>query len=96
MAASTDQTFWGFLWWLKHNPLKSIEAMNEDDLNAMVLAFVTVNETVCTFSLADPGAYGTLQYPKKGGLSDAAGVTAAQTQAVIDQSHYPEQHYSGG
>ncbi len=96
MAATTDQTFWGFLWWLKNNPYRSIEALTERDLDAIVLAFVTVNETLCTFSLTDPGAYGTLEYPQKDGLSDEAGVTAAQTLAVINQSHYPQQHYSGG
>lgn len=95
MAATTDQTFWGFLFWLRNNPLKSFESMNEDDLDALVLSFVTVNETLCTFSLADPGTYGTLEYPQKDGLTDGDGVTAAQTQAIINQSHYPEQHYSG-
>ncbi len=96
MAATTDQTFWGFLFWLKNNPHKSVEAMTEKDLDAMVLAFTTVNVTLCTFSTADPGSYGTLEYPQKGGLSDGNGVTAAQTQAVIDQSHYPDTPYSGG
>lgn len=95
MAATTDQTFWGFLWWLRNNPHKSVEAMTEDDLDAMVLAFVTVNETLCTFSLTDPAAYGTLEYPQKDGLSDGAGVTAAKTQAIINQSHYPDTHYGG-
>lgn len=95
MAATTDQTFWGFLWWLRNNPHKSVEAMTADDLDAMVKAFVTVNETLCSFSLTDPGAYGTLEYPQKDGLTDGAGVTAAQTQAIIEQSHYPDTHYSG-
>lgn len=95
MAATTDQTFWGFLWWLRHNPFRSIESMTEKDLDAMVLAFVTVNETLCTFSTTDPGAYGTLEYPQKDGLTDGDGVTAAQTVAVTLQSHYPQQHYSG-
>lgn len=95
MAATTNQTLWGFLFWLKNNPLKSFEAMNEDDLDAVVLAFTTVNETVSSLTTTDPAAYGTLEYPQKGGLSDGAGVTAAATQAVINQSHYPEQHYSG-
>ena len=96
MAATTDQAFWGFLWWIKHSPHVSIESMTELDLDAMVLAFVTVNETLCTFSLTDPGAYDTLEYPQKGGLADTTGVTAAQTTAACEQSHYPEQHYSGG
>ena len=93
MAATTDQAFWGFIWWLKHNPHKSIDAMTEDDLDNMVDAFVTVNETLCTFSTSDPAAYGTLEYPQAGGLSDGSGVTAAQTTAVCDQSHYPDDGY---
>lgn len=95
MAATTDQTFWGFLWWIKHNRHKSIESMTEDDLDAMVLAFTTVNVTLCTFSTTDPLAYGTLEFPQKGGLDDGNGVTAAATQAVADQSHYPDTHYGG-
>jgi hypothetical protein len=93
MAATTNQAFWGFLWWIKHNPSKHIQDLTEKDLDAMSLAFTTVNATLCTFSTTDPGSYGTLQYPKIGGLSDAAGVTAAQTTAACEQSHYPDQHY---
>ena len=96
MAATTDQAFWGFLWWIKHNRHKSIESMTEDDLDAYALAFTTVNATLCTFSTTDPLAYGTLEYPQAAGLADAAGVTAAATQTLCDQSHYNETHYSGG
>lgn len=95
MAATTNQTLWGFLWWMRNNPYKSIESMTEDDLDNLVLAFTTVNESVSSLTLTDPGSYGTLEYPQTGGLSDGNGVTAAQTQLVIDQSHYPDQGYSG-
>lgn len=93
MAATTNQTFWGFLWWIKHNPFKKVEQLTEQDLDAMALAFTTVNTTLCTFTTTDPGSYGTLQYPKQGGLADTTGVTAAQTEAVCNQSHYPDEHY---
>ena len=96
MAATTDQTFWGFLWWIKNNPHLSIEAMTEDDLDALVLAFTTVNVTLCTFSTSDPGSYGTLEIPQKGGLDDGNGLTLVQTAAICEQSHYPKTHYSGG
>ena len=96
MAATTNETFWGFLYWLRNNPHKSIETMTEKDLDAVVLAFVTVNETLCGFSLTDPADYGTLEYPQKGGLDDGNGIRAAQTQAIINQSHYPGTLYSGG
>ena len=95
MAATTNQTFWGFLWWIKHNRGLSIEAMTEDDLNALALAFTTVNATVSTLTTTDPEAYDTLEFPQKGGLDDGNGVTATATQAVADQSHYPKTHYGG-
>lgn len=95
MAASKNQVLWGFLWWIKHNRHKSIEAMTEDDLDAMVSAFVKVNATLCTFTATDPLAYGTLEYPQKDGLADTDGMLAVGTQAACDQSHYPDTHYSG-
>jgi len=95
MAVSADITLWSFLWWLKHNPFKSIEAMTEDDLDAMVLAFTTENATAGPLNTTDPGTYTGLTFPK---LDTAAGsgVTAAQTTAACEQSFYPEQHRSGG
>ncbi len=96
MAATKNEVLWGFLWWIKHNRHMSIEAMTELDLDAMVLAFTTVNTTVGSLTTTDPLSYGTLEFPQKGGLTDQNGVTAAATQAVADQSHYPKTHYSGG
>lgn len=95
MAATTNQTFWGFLWWIKHNRGLSIEAMTEDDLDALAVAFTTVNATVASLTTTDPLAYDTLEFPQKGGLDDQNGVTAVATQAVADQSHYPKTHYGG-
>ena len=93
--ATTQQTFWGFLWWIKHNRHKSIEAMTEDDLDAMAQAFATVNITPSTITTTDPLAYGTLDFPQKAGLADNTGLQAAATQAACDQSHYPDTFYSG-
>lgn len=95
MAATTNQTFWGFIFWIKNNRHKSVEAMTEDDLDAYVLAFATVNETVSTLTSTDPLTYDTLEWPQKDGLSDGAGITAVGTKATADQSHYNETHYSG-
>lgn len=96
MAATADQTLWGFRYWLKRNPFKSIEAMNEDDFDAAFNAFVAVNVTQATLSTTDPGSYGDLDWPKKGTTTrwaaDGAGVAAAQTDASCEQSSYPEQH----
>ena len=98
MAASTaDQTLYGFIYWLKHNPVKSVEAgFTHDDLDAMVLAYVTTNATDATLSAADPASYGATQdYPTSGatGKGDGTGVSATTpTTLIIDQSRYPDQH----
>lgn len=98
MAATADQTLWGFRWWIIHNPFKSIEAMNLDDFDAAFQSFVNVNVTAATLSTSDPGSYGTLDFPKKGTstryATDGNGVAAAQTVAACNQSLYPEQHLS--
>ena len=97
MAATADQTIWGFRWWLIHNPFKSIEAMTLIDFDAAFQAFVNVNVTAGTLSTTDPGSYGTLDFPKKGTTTryatDGSGVAAAQTVAVCEQSLYPEQGF---
>lgn len=95
MAVTADIELWAFIWWLKHNPFKSIEAMNEDDLDAMVTAFVTENATAGPFTTTDHGTYTGVTFPKTD-TAAGSGVTAAQTVAACDQSHYPEQHKSGG
>ena len=94
MATTTNQTLWGFLWWLKHNRFKSIEAMNTDDLDAMILAWTTENAAECTVTTADPAAYGDSTFPKEN-TAAGSGIAAAQTQAACDQSFYPEQHHAG-
>lgn len=95
MAVTADIELWAFLWWLKHNPYKSIDAMNEDDLDAMVLAFMTENETGGPFTLTDHGTYTGVTFPKTD-TAAGSGITAAQTTVACEQSHYPEQHKSGG
>jgi hypothetical protein len=52
MAASSDKTFWGFLFWIKHNPYKSIEAMTWPDLHELARQFAAVNATAQTLTAA--------------------------------------------
>jgi len=99
-AATADQTLYGFIYWLKRNPFKSVEAgFTHADLDAMVTAYVTVNASDATLSATDPLSYGATQdYPTSGlagaGLADGAGVSCTTpTSAVCDQSHYPDQHW---
>ena len=98
-AATANQTLHGFIYWLKHNPVKSVEAgFTHDDLDAMVAAYVTLNTTDATLT-ADPLSYGDAQdIPGKSNdgsqLADGAGILfETPTQALCDQSKYPDTHY---
>ena len=101
MAVATgDQTLYGFIYWLKRNPFKSIEAgFTHADLDEMVKAYVTVNASDGSLSSTDPLVYGDTQdLPGKSNdgseLLDGAGVSfTTPTQAVTDKSKYPDEHY---
>ncbi len=98
-VATANQTLWGFLWWIKHNPFVAIETMTTLQLDAMVLAYTTENATDATLSTTDPGAggaYGATQTFPKTDTAAGSGIAATQTVAACEQSHYPEQHRSGG
>jgi len=98
MAATADQTLWGFIMYVKNNPFKSIDNMTENDFDAMVKQFVAVNVTAGTLTVATAqdladyygyGAidFGTLDFPKKNGTTsrwatDGAGVACSTTYAL--------------
>lgn len=94
MAITADITFWAFVWWIKGNPFKSIESMNEQDFDDMVTAFVTENETDVPFTTTDHGTYTGITYPAKDTAAGSGGA-AAQTQAAREASAYPDQHFAG-
>ena len=45
MAATPTQIFWSFVMYVKNNPHKSIDNMNETDFDEMVRQFAAVNVT---------------------------------------------------
>ncbi len=97
MAASVDETFWAFLYYIKRNPHKSIEAMTEQDLDRMAQLFARINETQCSFTVTsdvavDPLSYGTIDFPEKA-MTDGSGISATTpTPKLTDQAYYPESH----
>lgn len=93
-AATADQTLYGFIYWLKHNPFKSIEAgMTYADLDAMVKLYCKVNASDATLSAADPLSYGATQDFPDSDMGDGTGVSATTPSAAIcSQSFYPDQH----
>lgn len=98
MAATADQTLWGFIMYVKNNPYKSIDNMTENDFDAMVKQFVAVNVTAGTLSVATDkqladyygyGAvdFGTLDFPKNNGTTarwatDGTGIACSTTYAL--------------
>jgi len=96
MAATTNQAVWGLLWYLRHNPHKSIEAMNDDDVVAAAKLWMLENAIDSATTEADPLAYGTITFPKTDTTAGSGISAAAVSQAICVQAHYPETHRSGG
>ncbi len=96
MAATADKIFWSFIMYVKNNPHKSIDNMNENDFDAMVKEFAAVNVTSGTLTvatapdLADFYGYGAVSYvdadfPKKtssGWAADGTGIACSTTYAL--------------
>ncbi len=103
MATTTREAFWAFIFYIKHNPHKTIDAMNEDDLDAMIEQFAAVNASETSIS-TDPLDYGDADFPANGSsvrwATDGAGIdtgtTLATNLAAAEQAQYPETHLSGG
>ena len=54
MTMSSDKTIWGFLFYVKNNPYKSVKDMDWPDLYEMAKQFIAVNVTAQTLTVA-PG-----------------------------------------
>ena len=52
MVVNADKVFWGFLFYVRENPYKSVEDMNWDDLYEMAKLFAVVNTTSATLTAA--------------------------------------------
>jgi len=105
MATATPvETLYAFVYWLKRNPVKSVEAgFTHDDLDNMLDAFCTVNTTAgdLVTTANDPLSYGAdTDVPGKAidnsQLADTAGISfTTPSQAICDQSRYPDTHLGG-
>ena len=99
MATTTREAFWGFIFWITHNPHKSFESMTTDDLLEHAKQYAAVNAGE-TSILTDPLDYGDADFPKRGsttryasdGTGIATGTDLATNLAAAEQSLYPEEH----
>ena len=96
-SATADQTLYGFIYWARRNHFNGLNTVHWDEIQKMVDQYVITNATDASLSSADPLSYGDAQdYPTDGstGLGDGTGVLAeTPTQAICDQSRYPNEHY---
>jgi len=97
MAMSSNKTLWGFAFWLKNNPYRTIEAMTWPDFYEHLKQFIAVNATAQTLTAA-PGidaaneGFGIvdfstdIDFPKQGTTTryatDGNGVAASTTLAL--------------
>jgi len=89
MAASTNDTFWSFVHYVKNNRFKTVESMTEDDFDAMAEGFARENSTEIDGGAADDtaidAAYPSIEWP--------GAITAYRNRATCDQADYPEGHF---
>lgn len=83
MATNTDAVFWAFVYYVKNNRFKTVDAMSEDDFDAMALGYARENSDEIT--VPDSGTFTNIEYP--------GGITAAKTRLACDRSDYPEGHF---
>jgi len=97
MAASTDVTFWAFVWYIMNNPYK--KKLTRQDIHEMAEMFAAANQT--ELSTSDPGGtYGAgaaatnIEWPdKNGGASTITAIGNSSTDRtgnvawdIVDQA----------
>ena len=101
--ATAGLAFWGFVWYLTHNPHKKVDGMTIEDIEDMADLFYVNNATAIgetkTFgSILETNtatAFTGVFYPDPAESGDAAGIAATTAPAAIDQAQYPERHRGG-
>ena len=88
MAASASHILWGFAWYARHNPYKSMDNMTERDFINMLNLYASANNSESSIDTSDPGTYTSVYFPDA--TVTGGTISAAQTTAACDQANYPE------
>lgn len=106
-APNANKTFWGFVWYVIHNPYKSLGGMTKEDFIAMAEAYAVENEDAITgytgagYGAGIKGIAQTSFEANSGALTDVewpggttatAMVTAGMDSVSIQSANYPEKH----
>ena len=98
--ADAGMAFWGFVWYITHNPHKPMGSMTIGDIDDMADLYYVHNAT----DIGETKTYGDIYetntataftnafYPDLAGSGDAAGIAATTSPAAIAQARYPETH----
>jgi hypothetical protein len=101
--ATAGLAFWGFVWYLTHNPHKELGNMTKEDIDDMADLYYVNNAT----AIGETKTYGNINetntataftgvfYPDPAESGDAAGIAATTAPNAIAQAQYPERHRSG-
>jgi len=102
-APDANKTFWGFVWYVIHNPYKSVEAMGKQDFLDMAEMYAVENEDAITDYVvsgkksisqvafeANSGVFTDVEWP--GGTAATGMVTAGVDSVSIQSANYPEKH----
>ena len=105
MAASTDVTFWSFVWYIMNNPNKT--HLNRDDIHLMAEKFAATNSDEVTSATDPGGAYSNIEWPDQLGAGTVAAIGNSSTdrtgnvswdlvdsasKVTLDQAWWPETH----
>jgi len=103
MAASTDVTFWAFVWYIANNPNKQFFA--KEDIVRMARKFAATNSTEITSATDPGGTYTDIEWPDQAGAgsvtavgnssTDRTGLVSwdvvdAASKVTLDQAQWPE------
>jgi hypothetical protein len=106
-APNANKTFWGFVWYVIHNPYKSVEAMGKQDFINMAEMYAAENEDAITDYQAAGSGAGLKSASKvafeansgvftdvewPGGTAATGMVTAGMDSVSIQSANYPEKH----
>jgi len=82
MAASTDVTFWSFIWYIMNNPFK--QTLTRQDIHLMAEKFAATNSTEITSATDPGGTYTDIEWPDKNG--GAGTVTAVGNSSTTTEN----------
>jgi len=99
MASDAGMAYWGFVWYITHNPFKPVNGMTIEDIDKMADLYYASNATIINqakpytsiYETNTAAAFTNADFPDKDG-GDGTGIAATTAPAAINQAVFPETH----